>query len=85
MVTIVVRQRTLMIAAAIVALIIIAAGAYFMAMKPKQVLLETTEGNITIELAGDMPVTAGNFESLVKKGFYDGTVFHRVIKDFMTL
>jgi len=83
MVTIVVKQRTLMIAAAIVALIIIAAGAYFMAMKPKQVLLETTEGNITIELAGDMPVTAGNFESLVKKGFYNNTVFHRVIADFM--
>jgi len=30
-----------------------------------------------------MPVTAGNFESLVKKGFYDGVIFHRVIDGFM--
>jgi peptidylprolyl isomerase len=48
-----------------------------------RVLLETTMGNITLELFKDMPITAGNFESLVKQHFYDGTVFHRVIKDFM--
>jgi len=47
------------------------------------VLLETTEGNITIELFDDMPVTAGNFENLVKKGVYDGVIFHRVIDGFM--
>jgi len=40
-------------------------------------------GNITIALAPDMPVTAGNFESLVKKGYYDGVIFHRVIDGFM--
>ena len=40
-------------------------------------------GNITIALAPDMPVTAGNFESLVKKGYYDGVIFHRVISGFM--
>jgi len=49
----------------------------------KKVLLETTMGNITIELASDMPITAGNFETLVKKGFYDGTIFHRIIEGFM--
>lgn len=48
-----------------------------------QVLLETTMGNITIQLYDDMPVTAGNFQKLVEKGFYNGTIFHRVIKDFM--
>ena len=47
------------------------------------VLLETTKGNITIELAKDMPITAGNFEQLVRKGFYNGTIFHRVIPGFM--
>ena len=47
------------------------------------VLLHTTKGDITIELAADMPITAGNFEKLVKSGFYDGTVFHRVIPNFM--
>jgi peptidylprolyl isomerase len=49
----------------------------------KQVKLETTMGTITIALAPDMPVTAGNFESLVKKGYYDGVIFHRVINGFM--
>lgn len=48
------------------------------------VILETTMGNITIELFNeDMPITAGNFEKLVKDGFYDGIIFHRVIPDFM--
>ena len=52
--------------------------------KNKRVLLETNKGNITIELySNDMPITAGNFESLVKKGFYDGTTFHRIIESFM--
>ena len=48
-----------------------------------QVKLETTMGEIIIELYADMPVTAGNFESLVKKGFYDGVIFHRIIDRFM--
>ncbi len=49
----------------------------------KTVRLETNMGNITITLAADMPVTAGNFESLTKKGYYDGVIFHRVIDGFM--
>ena len=49
----------------------------------KMVRLETNMGNITIALAPDVPITAGNFESLVKKGFYDGVIFHRVINGFM--
>lgn len=48
-----------------------------------KVKLETNYGDIVIELYGDMPITAGNFESLVKKGFYDGVIFHRVIDGFM--
>ena len=52
--------------------------------KRTQVLLETNQGNITIELYSDtMPVTAGNFESLVKKGYYNGIIFHRIIDGFM--
>ncbi|MGC9310587.1 MAG: peptidylprolyl isomerase [Candidatus Aenigmatarchaeota archaeon] len=50
---------------------------------PKRVLLETNLGNVTIELYENMPITAGNFESLVKNGTYDGVVFHRVIANFM--
>jgi cyclophilin family peptidyl-prolyl cis-trans isomerase len=46
--------------------------------------LETSEGVITIELFTDkMPITAGNFISLAKSGFYDGLHFHRVIENFM--
>ena len=49
-----------------------------------KVLLATTMGDVTIDLFdGKMPVTTGNFRSLVEKGFYDGTVFHRVIDGFM--
>ncbi len=48
-----------------------------------RVLLKTSEGDITFQLDEDMPVTAGNFRKLVEKGFYDGTVFHRVIDGFM--
>jgi peptidylprolyl isomerase len=47
------------------------------------VLMETTMGNITIQLYDDMPITAGNFQELVEKGFYNGTIFHRVIDGFM--
>jgi len=46
--------------------------------------LETTMGVMKIELYDDKaPNTAGNFKKLVEKGFYDGVIFHRVIKDFM--
>ena len=48
-----------------------------------KVKLETSMGDIVIELYDDMPITAGNFKKLVGEGFYDGVVFHRVIKGFM--
>ena len=48
-----------------------------------KIKLETNYGDIVILLYGDMPVTAGNFKKLVEQGFYDGVIFHRVIKDFM--
>jgi peptidylprolyl isomerase len=47
------------------------------------VRLETTMGEILIRLRADMPITAGNFEKLVRKGFYNNTIFHRVIPKFM--
>jgi peptidylprolyl isomerase len=49
----------------------------------KRVRLETNLGTITIALDPEMPVTAGNFETLAKKGFYNGVIFHRVIPGFM--
>lgn len=45
---------------------------------------ETTYGDILIELDHEKaPITAANFEGYVKEGFYDGTIFHRVIDGFM--
>ncbi len=48
------------------------------------VTIETNQGTIVAEMYMDVaPKTAGNFIDLAKKGYYDGLVFHRVIKDFM--
>jgi peptidylprolyl isomerase len=52
-------------------------------LTPTKIKLETNMGNIVIELYKEMPVTAGNFQTLVEQGFYDGTIFHRVIAGFM--
>jgi peptidyl-prolyl cis-trans isomerase B (cyclophilin B) len=46
--------------------------------------LHTNAGPITVELFDeDAPTTVGNFRKLSSDGFYDGLVFHRVIRDFM--
>jgi cyclophilin family peptidyl-prolyl cis-trans isomerase len=46
--------------------------------------MTTSEGPITIELFdADAPKTVENFKKLANDGFYDGLIFHRVIKDFM--
>lgn len=47
------------------------------------VKLETTAGDITVMLYNDTPAHRDNFVKLVNEGYYDGTLFHRVIKDFM--
>ncbi|MCW4024287.1 MAG: peptidylprolyl isomerase [Candidatus Bathyarchaeota archaeon] len=56
------------------------ASAYVNATK---VLLQTSMGDITIALRNDMPITTGNFKNLIQNGTYDGTIFHRVIPNFM--
>ena len=48
-----------------------------------KVLLNTSMGDITLELFDGMPITAGNFRKLVEAGFYNGTIFHRIIDGFM--
>lgn len=49
-----------------------------------RVRLQTSQGNITLELYPEKaPKTVENFLDYVKSGFYDDTVFHRVIEDFM--
>jgi cyclophilin family peptidyl-prolyl cis-trans isomerase len=52
--------------------------------KTYSAVLKTTDGEITIDLdAKKTPITVNNFVSLAKDNFYNGTIFHRVIKDFM--
>ena len=48
-----------------------------------KVKLETTLGDIVVELYNETPQHRDNFIKLVKEGYYDGVLFHRVIKDFM--
>ncbi|NLE05955.1 MAG: peptidylprolyl isomerase [Crenarchaeota archaeon] len=48
-----------------------------------RVLLETSMGNIIIQLRDDKPITTTNFVNLVNQGFYDETIFHRVMEGFM--
>lgn len=49
-----------------------------------QATIKTSEGDIVIELfAAEAPITVNNFVFLANEGFYDGVIFHRVIKDFM--
>lgn len=53
-------------------------------MQNPLVTIETTKGTIRAELYPEIaPNTVNNFISLVQKGFYDGTIFHRVIPGFM--
>ena len=53
-------------------------------MKYPIVTLKTAKGAVEIELYPDVaPNTVNNFISLVRKGFYNGTLFHRVIPNFM--
>jgi peptidyl-prolyl cis-trans isomerase A (cyclophilin A) len=48
-----------------------------------KVMLQTSVGNITLQLRNDKPITTGNFINIVNHGWYEGTPFHRVIAGFM--
>lgn len=49
-----------------------------------QAVIKTTDGDITVKFyASDSPLTVNNFLNLAQAGFYNGTKFHRIIKDFM--
>lgn len=46
-------------------------------------LLVTSMGNVTVEMYDDMPITSGNFRDLTERRVFDGTIFHRVVRDFV--
>ena len=53
-------------------------------MNHSRVILRTNYGDITLELTDDLtPRTVENFLGLIRKWYYDGVIFHRVIRDFM--
>ena len=76
------KNKKVIFITAIVVVILVIVG-YMMMGNNTKIKLETTKGDIVIELYSEMPVTAGNFEKLVSDGFYDGVIFHRIIPNFM--
>jgi len=77
-------NKKLLLATSFIAVVIVIIAVYYMfGQSPNKVALRTTMGEIVIELRNDMPITTGNFKNLVQQGLYDGTIFHRVIADFM--
>src|ERR1700747_1902932 len=55
-----------------------------MAVNKNTLILETTQGPVTIEMRPDLaPNHVARIKELVREGFYDGIVFHRVIEGFM--
>lgn len=80
--------RRKIIAAVVIVVIVVSLGlVYYSSNRPSselnKVVLKTTMGDITIQLYEDMPITTGNFRDLVKRGVYNGTIFHRVVRDFV--
>ena len=64
--------------------LLVVLAAYLQAGDAPKVVFETTQGKIVFELMPDVaPKTCENFTSLVESGFYNGIIFHRVIKGFM--
>ncbi len=70
---------------ALAALTVTAALAYAQTdrLPRREVLLKTSKGDIRIALYNETPLHRDNFIKLVKEGFYDGLLFHRVIYNFM--
>jgi len=79
------RRGTLILAVGLMAGLILGAGASVRAERSHPLVkLETSMGDITLELYPDKaPVTVANFLEYVKAGFYNGTIFHRVISTCM--
>ena len=79
------RRGTLILAVVLMAGLIFGAGASARAQRSHPLVkLETSMGDITLELYPDKaPVTVANFLEYVKAGFFNGTIFHRVINGFM--
>ena len=86
-------NKTMYLAVGIITILVISIGVYLAVanqpaatpetIPPTKVLLQTTAGNITIDLRTDKPITSGNFINLVKEGKYDGVTFYRTAASFV--
>ncbi len=77
-------RLSLLFAALMIPLLMTATSMSMAAEQAPRVRLETTMGNIVLELDRERaPTTVDNFLTYVSDGFYDGTIFHRVIDGFM--
>ncbi len=82
-------NQTVLLISGIILVIGLIGGIYYFNMantlqsENTRVLFETTKGDILIELYSEQEITVGNFENLVRKGVYNGVIFHRVIPGFM--
>tara|TARA_B100001559_G_scaffold272931_1_gene242175 strand:- start:164 stop:721 length:558 start_codon:yes stop_codon:yes gene_type:complete len=73
-------MRTLLITS----LILFSHTCFGQLIKDEIILIETSEGNITIHLdAKRAPITVDNFIDLIESDYFDGSIFHRVIENFM--
>lgn len=70
--------------AVVVMLLVSASLAFAEAKKNPVVVMETSKGTVKLELfQKEAPISVNNFISYVNSGFYNGTIFHRVIREFM--
>ncbi len=77
-------MRRLIFSLLFMAFFIVSANAQNLEKEKILVILETSQGNIEIQLMPEVaPKACENFTKLIEKGYYEGIIFHRVIKDFM--
>ena len=77
------KEKPTMKLTLISSLFILVSLSSFAQEKRSRLIIETDSGNMVVELFNETPAHRDNFITLAKKGFYDGTSFHRVIENFM--
>ncbi|HLO92481.1 MAG: peptidylprolyl isomerase [Chloroflexota bacterium] len=77
------KRLVLAIAAILFSVAIFAQTKPAASKKPVTILIETEYGNMTAVLYDDTPLHRDNFVKLIKQGWYNGSIFHRVINKFM--
>ena len=68
----------------IISIMLLSSNVHSQQLKDKIILIETSEGNIIVHLdAKRAPITVGNFINLIESDYFDESIFHRVIENFM--